>query len=558
MSGSPINNTTESFNRSSLEPSVKKSVKSQVGEGLGGKKIAVEPKPTRYISSSQSKAPNKPSDNKVPTLMLCERMTKVIPDPACKVLLSHKKPSQILKDNQSGTVPKSEEKPSVATASKTKPQPAKKSLLPQRPKTQGQRPTPSDPSLKPKLKPKPKIKPDLPPKPGQKSQSSAKTQNSEKSPGARAQTWNVELQSSGSADKTASLSRVRELKVLPEQTEPDDSSIDTNMDIPDLVPSGRGQIKEAELPKGIAKTVAAGLKATDQKSLKVAFTNYTREVMDYVKQHCQGNPPAELQEAFYNGMIELGTHGDYLKSISFTVEGVTRTKPRNKKKLALLAATVFQIQKAGNEKDEAMVGSTTSTLIRKGLIKKENLEFLYKTCMGLEPVSGIALRADLKNTLKDVAKTRTKLSATNLSDDDRNRLKADLQNKTSGVKSLLNMIKAHDQVMGEGQMRSLDDVWDENYSLLEDRLTKRLKKKLKSYHGRAIRPESRKAFLDADKIMAAAESELAKDAKGTARGQKKLLEQGRTLQSLTDEVLAERKRGIKAILTDAIKAYRNK
>lgn len=329
-----------------------------------------------------------------------------------------------------------------------------------------------------------------------------------------------------------------------------------NRDIPPLVSSSREQVSAAPLPKALQKILTAGLKATDQKELNKQFSAYTTAVIHYVQKNFTGAPPSELQEAFYNGMIELGTHGDYLKSIDFTVEGVTRTKPQNKKKLALLASTLSQIQQAGQAKDESQVGSTTSTFTRKGLYSQEQQDLLFRTCMGLEPVSGIALRADLKSAFKDIDKLIKKLENPELPEAGRKQLEGELKYRRAGIETIREKIRQHDDVMSKGQARCLDDVWDHSYGRLEERLTQRLHSKLKTYHGRAIRPGARKQFYNPDAIINAAATELRDNARKTAAGQKKQLEQGRTVEELTSEILAKRNNSIRGILGRAIDASR--
>ncbi|MCW7552425.1 hypothetical protein NX722_07165 [Endozoicomonas gorgoniicola] len=428
-------------------------------------------------------------------MLLRERMTRVLPPEAVKQILNNPKPSQIRNGNSTSKTSKPSTKPAI----------------------------PPKPNLKSKARHQVSTKPPIPPKPDLKSKAS-------------------------------------QAELLTGQTELPGASVEANRDIPPLVPSGRAGIKALPLPKTVGQIVKNGLEAKDVKSLQKAFTQYTTKVMDHVKEHYQGSsPPAELQEAFYSGMIELVTHGSYLTYSSFNVSGVTLFKPQNKKKLALQASTILQIQQAGKAKDGAMVGSYTSNLIQKGSMTHEKQEFLFRTCMGLEPVSGIALREDLKNTIREIDKLEIQLTSPKTDDDKRGGLEKKLQNKRSAVTRLRNMIQSQDQLMKEGERRSLDDVWDQNYALLEQRLTTRLHKDLQTYHDLPLFSSSRKAFLSADRILRTAEPELKKDAEGTAMGKIKLLEEeGYTVESLTRDILAERKAGIKSILEEAIKAYKPK
>ena len=367
----------------------------------------------------------------------------------------------------------------------------------------------------------------------------------------------VKSQTFNQPQKTPATARA---KPLAAQSQWPGNSVEADQNIPPLVVSSRARVKASPLPEPVRKIVEAGLGAKDEKNLHTAFQQYTREVMNYVEEHYQGsNPPAEVQEAFYNGMIELAAHGDYLKSSSFTVSGITFFKPQNKKKLALLASTILQIQQAGAAKDEAMVGSITSTVTRKGLFDPDQQKRLFQTAMGLEPVSGIALRADLKNTFREINKLEAKLANPQTGAGERRGVGTELQKKRSAEESLHEKINSHDQVMQEGERRSLDDVWDHYYGLLEQRLTTRLHEDLQTYHDSPLLPVSRKAFLNSDKIIRAASSELKKDAEGTARGKSKLLAQeGKTVESLASEIQTKQEAGIKGILDEAIKACQDK
>ncbi|MET4694669.1 hypothetical protein [Endozoicomonas lisbonensis] len=510
-----------------------------VGSGLGKINITGVAQPAKYLPQQQSGSTGGTSRH----MLLRERMAKVLPDEAVEQILKNPKPSQIHNGGR------------VSEASKASTKPA---IPPKR-------------NLKPKTRNQTSSKPPVPPKPDLKSKAGAGHQKPEIMPqssktlavsagDSKDQIQNVQLQGNEKRDDMESLSKASQAEPLTGQTEGVGGSVEESRDIPPLVPSGRANIEASPLPDTVREIVKNGLEAKDEKSLHKAFMQYTTKVMDYVKEQYKGSsPPPELQEAFFNGMIELGAHGDYLKSSSFTVSGVTLFKPRNKKKLALLASTILQIQQAGAAKDEAMVGSITSTVTRKGLIPKAQHELLFQTCMGLEPVSGIALRADLKSTFREIDKLEAKLANPETGDAERRGLDAELNKKHSAVASLRDKIETHDQVMKEGDRRSLDDVWDRSYAVLEQRLTTRLHKDLQTYHDLPLLPTSRKAFLNSDKIMQAAESELKKDAEGTARGKKKLLDkEGNTIESLTSIILAKRKAGIKRILEKAIKAYKPK
>ncbi|UYM15707.1 hypothetical protein [Endozoicomonas euniceicola] len=499
MSQIPGNKLSINYQTHGLKASDKND-ESKVGRGLGKVKITNLAKPGNYLARQQSASTAGMSRH----ILLRERVTQVLPGEAVQQIVNNPKPSQIRNGASAG-------KPPIAP------------------------------------------KPDLKSKPEASQQASSQSENI-----------------SGTITTPA--------------------DIEANQEIHPLDSASRAGVKASPLPESVQKIVEAGLNTKEGKKLQDVFMHYTHEVMAYVKQHYdgEGNPPVELQEAFYNGMIELAAHGDYLKSLWFipsstsgtllrglvsstvplggmvaslapVVTGVSRFKPRNKKKLALLASTIFQIRQAAAAKDEAMVGSITSTVTRKGLFTPDEQKRLFQTAMGLEPVSGIALRADLKNTLRDIDKLKIKLDNPDLSGAQRQALEAEQQNKRSAAASLRNMITAHDQVMAKGEKRSLDDVWDQSYLRLEQRLTKRLQEDLQTFHDKALLPASRKAFLNPEKIIRAAESELRKDAEGTARGKKKLLEQeGNTQESLTSEILAERKAGIKGILEQAIKAYQQK
>ena len=136
------------------------------------------------------------------------------------------------------------------------------------------------------------------------------------------------------------------------------------------------------------------------------------------------------------------------------------------------------------------------------------------------------------------------------------RLQGEVKYRRAGVKTNLKNIQEYNNLMNKGELRSLDDVWDDNYNLLEQRLTKRLHSKLKKYHNRAIKPEARKQFLNPDAIIASASVELDKHARGTAVGKKKLLAKGHTVESIANDILTERKSRMKTILTQAVDAYR--
>ena len=182
-----------------------------------------------------------------------------------------------------------------------------------------------------------------------------------------------------------------------------------SIEIPPVITSSRPKTKTARLPKALRGIVDGGLKAKDQKTLDKHYGKFMLAVADHVRKNYEGTPPRNVQDAFYKAMIQLGTHGNYLKEVSVTIEGVTRQKPQNKKKLALQASTLAQISQAGADKDESMVGSVTSTVTRKGLLSPQQQDYLFRTCMGLEPVSGLGLQADLKTNLKEIDRALAKL-----------------------------------------------------------------------------------------------------------------------------------------------------
>ena len=322
----------------------------------------------------------------------------------------------------------------------------------------------------------------------------------------------------------------------------------------------RPEIKAAPLPEKVKAVLDNGLQSQNYAELSKAKKEYYDAVILYCQEYYgdDGVPP-ELQEAFYKGMLELAVHGSYLEKTDFEIKGSSSRKPKHKKRLAMVAASIREVRKTKNDLPGGMVGSTMNALTNRTLIQDaREADYLFGHCMGFELVSGKELALPLKKTMENLRMVTDELKTAPEGSEQRRKLEERRSRQLEKISEVQEQMADLESRRRAGHIRSNDDLWRESYALLDERMTDFMKSSIQEYYEQASTSWTKAAFLSEKAIFDRIKSQLKAETRKSVNAYAKKLKTEEARKQAMNNIMQDKADGIQAILREAVSPLKEK